>query len=673
MISDMSNKPIRSLMAGILLLSLAACGGGGGSSGNKGTTVSGTASAPGGSVAMFEEQSILKLAGNFLMSAANAEITGLQPVTGATVELIEINNDGNQVGEVLASTQTSITGDYQLKLPAGIDFAANLVLRITSADETQTLDAQVLTKTVNIDPYSDYLLDKLVENGTQLDTLATNEVLLLKGKLEEFDLTAGANLEEMFAALEEATGEFMDESIETVNNGDGDATTVAGDYHFGEFAFSLHDSDDDPFGTFSTEVVFQSLNLSAGEGENINATFDNTRLDSWYNLLYINEGNHQLQVEDTIENIPEQESAKVDGIGALIFEGEFEEEIQDCDDPNPEQNCFGWRFPAFTARLEPLNNTGLYIGRFIDAGVRYHLTQDKVLDPNNKSGDEIFYTLALLGEKGTNLSDASLNGLYGMVGIDATATNTTGVTDIFGFYGQELFDGAGNITEQMFDGYNISRASNMSPTVSSDTTTADFTYSVSSDGTLVFTDGQENDSGFVSSDGNAFALFIHDTSVDSTNTSVIAEANNGMVFGVKLPASTPSMAGKEYRLFNMMFGYGNRDSSAATTLSSLSDAVLTFNSGSTVTLRADNSRGIERPNDNSNLEAFVETLGTIAENSATNIGNNGDFSTTLTLPDGETLTIDGFIAASGELIAFRTIYIDGATRELGIFIGSLIE
>src|SRR5690554_1077953 len=55
--------------------------------------------------------------------------------SGATVELIRVDNSGAQVGGVLATTATSITGDYTLTLPEGVNLAGNLVVRITGSND----------------------------------------------------------------------------------------------------------------------------------------------------------------------------------------------------------------------------------------------------------------------------------------------------------------------------------------------------------------------------------------------------------------------------------------------------------------------------------------------------------------------------------------------------------
>ena len=147
---------------------LASCGGGGSGSSptttttTTPTTISGKAEAPGGVIAQLETSKPFLLATmDFVFPAAGAAITGLQPVGGATVELIRIDNDGNQVGAVLASTVTSISGNYSLALPTGVSLAGDLVVRISGT--TASMSAMVVDQTVNINPISQFVLDKFVD------------------------------------------------------------------------------------------------------------------------------------------------------------------------------------------------------------------------------------------------------------------------------------------------------------------------------------------------------------------------------------------------------------------------------------------------------------------------------------------------------------------------------
>src|SRR5699024_7860273 len=107
------------------------------------TVISGVASAPAGAVAHYTTPNTFEVALNFFVPQAAAAITGLKPTEGATVELIRVGDDGNQVGDVLATAKTSITGDYTLNLPQNVNLAGSLVVRITGQNST-TLRAQVV-------------------------------------------------------------------------------------------------------------------------------------------------------------------------------------------------------------------------------------------------------------------------------------------------------------------------------------------------------------------------------------------------------------------------------------------------------------------------------------------------------------------------------------------------
>ena len=172
------------------------------------TTISGVAEAPLGVVAQFElDKPFLLAATDLLIPSAHADIIGLDPVGGATVELIRIDDDGNQVGDVLASTVTSITGNYNLALPTGVSLAGNLIVRITGNSGT-SMSAMVVELAVDINPISEYVLSKFVDDANLvLGDLALNEVVSLQDKVEAFDLTATADLSSMLAQLDAELGQ----------------------------------------------------------------------------------------------------------------------------------------------------------------------------------------------------------------------------------------------------------------------------------------------------------------------------------------------------------------------------------------------------------------------------------------------------------------------------------
>ena len=109
--------------------------------------------------------------------------------------------------EVLAETVTSITGDYRLTLPDGVNLAGNLIVRITGTGTE--MRAQVVDQAVNINPVSEFVLRKFIEEGTDLDQLVATDVVTLSGKVDTFDLTAGNDLSDMLAKLDQEVGEFV--------------------------------------------------------------------------------------------------------------------------------------------------------------------------------------------------------------------------------------------------------------------------------------------------------------------------------------------------------------------------------------------------------------------------------------------------------------------------------
>lgn len=85
-------------------------------------------------------------------SDAIAAAPGVTPVgSGVTVNLIEINSAGDQVGGIIATTTTDGSGNYTLQAPAGFTPASNYVVQ---AGASYKLLAFVTGTTVNVDPYT---------------------------------------------------------------------------------------------------------------------------------------------------------------------------------------------------------------------------------------------------------------------------------------------------------------------------------------------------------------------------------------------------------------------------------------------------------------------------------------------------------------------------------------
>lgn len=153
---------LRSLQIGVALaaLTLASCGGGGG--GTPAPTVpvaptvavSGTVSTPGGALAFNAPTGIRRFFAEIFGRSAIAALSGTTGVAGVTVKLIQIGNDGNQLGADLATAVTGGGGSFVINAPAGFIPGPSFVIRAVGA--TETLDRLVTDlATQDVDPASD--------------------------------------------------------------------------------------------------------------------------------------------------------------------------------------------------------------------------------------------------------------------------------------------------------------------------------------------------------------------------------------------------------------------------------------------------------------------------------------------------------------------------------------
>ncbi|MBK1886165.1 MULTISPECIES: hypothetical protein [unclassified Marinobacter] len=336
--------------------------------------------------------------------------------SGATVELIRVDNSGAQVGGVLATTATSITGDYTLTLPEGVNLAGNLVVRITGSNDA--LHAQVVEREVDISPVSEFVLQKFIDQGAALDQLAVSDVVKLSGRVEEFDITlaTAANLDAVFAALESEIGDFVENEVAVSTAPAGNAASIAGNYRNAAFSFGLSDSESNGYGSFAIDVWTGDFAFADNGANNLSLTILNE--ESAFGDLRgtaVNQGS--VYYESEVEpNINETFPGKLSANGILSVSGEFEEDID---------GDFGWRYPPMAYNFSQVGDSGLFFLLTNEASVRY-VTIDAngdgikdAIDPQQKSGDEIFRNLEMFSRQPTNFSDTDLVGQFGRVYIEA--------------------------------------------------------------------------------------------------------------------------------------------------------------------------------------------------------------------------------------------------------------
>jgi len=622
-----------------------------------GETISGTASAPGGAVASLTQQNIFEIALNFVVTPVAAAITGLEPIKGATVELIRVDDEGNQIGDALAETVTSITGDYTLTLPQGVNLAGNLIVRIQGPN--QELRAQVVEKDVDISPVSEFVLRKFIETGADLDQLVVADVVKLSGKVEEFDLTAGANLDEMFSALEREVGAFVETQVATISSAGADVSLIAGDYANAALAFQLHDDDGrDGYGTFAHDMWLGNFEFADGGSGTVNMTYLSE--DSVYGNLAgfaIESSSVYYQAEPSSGEDPETFPGAFNTKGVLSVQGEFEEEIGDSSYP------YGWRYPATTYVFQQVADKGLFFGLTHEAAVRYGLTDSyDALDPNDRQGDEVFRSLEVFARKPANLTDADLSGDYGRV-----------------YFGSRFYPGSLELRTETntvtFSGFSADLSAGLAHTVTIDSGGADYadedvtaesgiSLTIAADGTISAESG--GTVGFVSEDAGYLDFSESNGSyVDGTSTSSdFAEFNKTMM--VKLPSSAPDLSAKKYRLMMVSSALEGGPTGSIAMFASQFNTYMSMNSNTAGSVTGNFSEISKNGGLGSDITASVDKVSAVEF--SMEVASNGATTITVADTDGDT-KFEGFFNEDASLGVFTVGYLQTDAQnydELGL-------
>ncbi|MCK4834590.1 MAG: hypothetical protein KAT12_07420 [Gammaproteobacteria bacterium] len=671
-------------------VALAACSSGGDSV-VPATTITGTAEAPQGVIAQLEyNKSFLVAVVEYTFSAAIAGITGLEPVTGATVELIRIDDDGNQVGEVLATTSTSITGDYSLALPTGVSLAGNLIVRITG-NSGASMSAMVVEEAVDINPISQFVLDKFVDDeNLVLADLAVNEVVSLQGKVEEFDLTATADLTTMLAQLEAEVGQFVDNEIaiiEAVADDGTAAAAAAGDWNIVEFSVGMHDSDPNTsgilYGTFAMDIISEGINIADAGNGGLTLTIGSSLIDTFTNYSVDDQGNTNIYHEISLGESGDSFPAMIDADSNVTLSFPFEEELQTVDvgganDPEGDGPDYGWRYPPATYFMYPAANGTAYVSMLGDNSVRYETTDtngdgiNDAVDPNARSGDEVSLSQLMLLRQGSGMTTADISGNYGMVAFNINL-DTAPVAVYDSTVGVVSFNPAtdeATIATGAFDKEELTRSPATLPAVtlnlvaSTEPLTDDvIPYTVSATGLVTIDPGVNALEGFASADGSIMA-FVDD---ESTGAPTVTNVNDEMLVMVELGTNmAASLNGATYKLIPLILAMGESGYSEIVTLG---NGAVTFNADSSTATLDGSGRGIYRGNDVAEVEAItatsvtdVLTVDSVAANGAVTMSaTDGNFSQTL----------EGYVSADGNMLILRNVGSDSVAGEydMGMVIG----
>lgn len=619
--------------------------GSGNSGGDPATTeISGIATAPAGTVAYLENPDIFHLAMDFLVPSVAAEITGFDPVEGADVELIRVDDQGNQIGEVLATTKTSITGEYTLTLPQDVDLAGDLVVRITGQNNSQ-LRAQVVEEEVDISPVSEFVLQKFIEQGADLGQLEVSDVVFLSGRVEEFDLTLSdaANLEGAFEALEEAVGDFVESEVAVIASGQGDMAEIEGNYLNASLSFELHDDDGGDYGDYTITLGQSDFTFSASEdglaithGMEESAYSGITGLSLATGSVY-----HEVEIEDEGEEL----TGTYTDTGLLSIQGSFDEETGDED---------AWRYPAATYNLQQVEGKGLFFLLSNEAAIRFGIDPETgALDPDSKQGDEVFRTLEVFSRQPTAFKNEDLAGDFGTITLASRIEQ--GSIELEHEVGTATFMGDGTFD---YNGGNyhviqMNSGGSISYTEETEDPETGLSIAINETGRISSIGGEEID-GFINDTGDVLVRAV----ADGTDG---AEAETEMTLMVKLPDSAPSVSDNTYRLMLLSQTLGSGEefqltSSSFNTYVEMTSETEGSISGSTLLVEKSGLAG--------NLETELEEL-----DGATLTASIAAAKATLTIADDDgTAIMEGFFNedASLGIFGFRYADTDSDPEELGL-------
>lgn len=634
---------------------------------DSGTEIGGTATAPSGAVARLEGRNTLLLAlADILFVPAHAGITGLQPVTGADVELIRVDDLGNQVGDVLATGVTSATGDYTLTVPSGVDLSGDLVVRIAGMGGTQ-MRAQVVQEDVDINPVSEFVLAKFIEQDTDLDTLTTASVIKLTGQVDDFDLTAGADMQAMLDLLQAETGAYVEDQIGLIETAPGDAATLVGDYRGIEMGGGLHD-DDQQYGVGTLTVdggLFEFALSDRGNGD-VDLAF--SLEEDFESRQQFNGGNPSLFNNVYVDTDGVTDPARISAAGVLSMETEFEEDID---------GDFGWRYPPGLILLQKARNDNLFVATASEAGVRYQTidtnddgTKDAV-DPEAREGDEVFRSLIVVAQQPAAMSNADLSGSFGEVFFEVSL-GAGGNYDISAGHGMLTFDGFGSFDAGESSFADLARTvPGQNPVYSESTDPAenDVPYNVSDNGRSVTVGtGPDQETLDTLFDSN-FDFFSTQSSLVEDN----GDPDDGLVNGievvtsyaVRLPDVQLDISDKVYRVFFLGTALGQTSTALAV---ERFDTLLSVNNDGLSATIVSEIADVEKVSPTAEVEAFADEPVTLEDVPIT-IAANG--AATIVVDDAEgTMTLAGYFSHDGSLGLFDSRYADTGQDpdELGIVI-----
>jgi hypothetical protein len=232
---------IKTVLLGWILLSISACGGGDSGGGNTDVTLTGIISAPSGAIAQLQPQGIKSMLANALFGKqVTAVTTGWTGVGGGvTVELIQVDTSGAQVGSAIATTTTNSDGSYSLTLPDGFTGGPEYVVRVGSGTTVMDSRVPVSSGSLDVDPgsdaASDLVTDVIAAVSGQLSDMSIDELQTL------MDETENAEVNIDYSAYTDISG-FSGAILDSVKNDEEKANVLYSSVSSGQICGTVTDS-----------------------------------------------------------------------------------------------------------------------------------------------------------------------------------------------------------------------------------------------------------------------------------------------------------------------------------------------------------------------------------------------------------------------------------------------
>ncbi len=238
-----AKKVVRaSLCVLILALALAGCGDGEIPSVNQTTTtITGTVIAPAGDSQQFVAVApggVFSQIAAFVLGDVHADITGLAPVAGATVELVRLSDDS-----VVDTAVTNENGVYTFTGAPAIGQSSEYAVRVSG--EPDVMRAIVTGALVDISPATEVVTEAVLDSligSVVLGNYHVQEVAALYGVLASMDIdVTGQTFSDAVQTIGNAAGPIFQDMLVTFST-PGIATVLrGGDFSIVDFSAALRD------------------------------------------------------------------------------------------------------------------------------------------------------------------------------------------------------------------------------------------------------------------------------------------------------------------------------------------------------------------------------------------------------------------------------------------------